>query len=461
MSSSGRAFIVVVLAAALLLVVGVFSTWHLPGEVWSYAGVQAPESALPTPGSPSWDLLGFQASITTTAGLTSTQPAPSPTPSALQLRVFEDLWGTVKKNYLYRDFNGVPWDFVHTVYKNRITAGMRPDDFYAAMGEMIGMLNDDHSHYFSPPEVNKVKAEESGKTDYVGIGIISKPVPERKYMTIMFVLPDSPAEEYGLNVHDNILSVDGIPIYNGKDYQADLMRGKEGTNVILEVQTFGQNPRYVMIPRKKIQSSVPVPYRLMKSPSGKRVGYILITNFMDQAVGNKVRAAIKEMSQDGNLDGLIIDNRINPGGASGVVFDVLNMFLRGFIGSFVVRGEVYPVVLNGQNYYGSLKVPMVVLIGPDSASFGETSAAILKDSGRAYLIGLPTMGNVEVLLPYDFADGSAAWIAEGTFRLAKHPKERWEGTGVQPDLRVITIWDQVTPDTDPAIRSALIYFDGK
>ena len=41
--------------------------------------------------------------------------------------------------------------------------------------------------------------------------------------------------------------------------------------------------------------------------------------------------------------------------------------------------------------------PLVVLVGPDTVSFGEVFSGILKDQGRATLIGETTDGNVEIL----------------------------------------------------------------
>ena len=57
-----------------------------------------------------------------------------------------------------------------------------------------------------------------------------------------------------------------------------------------------------------------------------------------------------------------------------------------------------------------------MLVGPDTISFGEIFSGILKDQGRATLIGETTSGNVEILWGYDFKDGSRAWIAHDTFK---------------------------------------------
>jgi C-terminal processing protease CtpA/Prc len=101
----------------------------------------------------------------------------------------------------------------------------------------------------------------------------------------------------------------------------------------------------------------------------------------------------------------------------------------------------------------------VVLIGLDTASFGEIFSGILKDQDRATLIGKTTEGNVETLWGYDFEDGSRAWIAHDTFRPVNHPEDDWEKSGIVPHLTVDSAWDLVTFETDPVIQAALDYFD--
>jgi len=98
-------------------------------------------------------------------------------------------------------------------------------------------------------------------------------------------------------------------------------------------------------------------------------------------------------------------------------------------------------------------------LGENTVSFGEVFSGILKDLGRAYLIGEPTEGNVELLSIFNFSDASRAWIATSTFRPLNHPEQDWEKTGVLPDLTIASQWDQVTQANDPVILAALQHFD--
>lgn len=304
-------------------------------------------------------------------------------------------------------------------------------------------------------------AEYAGETDFVGIGVLSSVVKERQRAVILVVFPGSPAEKAGLRSHDSIIAVDGEQLVTEDGvYRRNLLIGLEGTTIELTVQTPGEEPRQVRITRRRIISSVPVPYNELITEGGKRVAYILLVTLADDTVDNQVEDALRELTADGPLDGVILDNRQNTGGADNITKAVLGFFTRGTMGHFMDRNKSRRALnVIGTDINGSSKVPLVVLVGPGTVSFGEISSGVLKDNGRAYLIGETTGGNVELLWGYDFEDGSRAWIAHETFRPKNHPDQVWEDTGIIPDLEAPSEWDLVTLETDPAVKAALEYLD--
>ncbi len=376
-----------------------------------------------------------------------------------QFKLFTELWQAVDQDYLYDDFNGVDWDATYTEYLEKIDAGLNDQEFYQAMKNMIFSLGDDHSVFLDPEEAAAEDAEYAGETDFVGIGIWVMAVPERDRAVILLVFPDSPAEKAGLQSHDSILLVEGEPILDEEGEMVDSILGPEGTPVNITVQTPGEEPRDLTITRARISGSLPVPYRLVTSPKGLRVGYVLIPTFSDGTVDNKVVDALEELSADGPLDGLILDNRINEGGFNTVMEGTLRLFVDGLLGYFVNREGEEDLTLHAKDVGGSTTVPLVVLIGLDTASFGEIFSGILNDQNRATLIGETTEGNVETLWGYDFDDGSRAWIAHDTFRPLNHPEDDWEHSGIIPHITAPSAWDLVTFETDPAIKAALDFFD--
>jgi carboxyl-terminal processing protease len=175
------------------------------------------------------------------------------TASPGQLSVFERLWQIINTDYLYPDFNGADWDALHVEYRQKVEAGLTPDEFYATMNELILQLGDEHSFYLSPEQVAEQEAEFNGVNDYVGVGIYTLPVPERKRVTIILTFPGGPAELAGLKSHDSILEVDGQPILDENGIRVQLLRGPEGSQVTLTVESPGQEPRQVTLTRERIQ----------------------------------------------------------------------------------------------------------------------------------------------------------------------------------------------------------------
>lgn len=376
-----------------------------------------------------------------------------------QSNIFEDLWETVDAEYLYEDFNGVDWDAVYDTYKAEIDGGLSDQAFYHLMWDMVAELGDEHSTFLTPEKVIEEDLAFEGSFDYVGVGIFAGAVPERDRMVIYSVFPNSPAEQAGLRPHDSILMVDGEPVLDAEGYVTDTILGEEGSSLTLLVEYPGEEPRELTLERARILGSVPVPYRVYISPEGKRIGYILIPTFSDGSVGDEVEKALRVLTEDGPLDGLILDNRTNTGGYDGVMGQTLGYFMGGEVGSFVNRQYEDPFDVDEVDINGSLDVPIVVFVGKGTVSFGEVFSGVMQVSGRAYLIGETSDGNVEILWGFDFDDDSRAWIAHDTFVPTDDPDVDWEKTGIVPDLEVLTAWDQITPDSDPAIDAALEYFD--
>lgn len=377
------------------------------------------------------------------------------------MAIFEELWQIVRDEYLYPDYNGADWEAIGREFRQRVQSGLTPEAFYEAMDEMLARLNDDHSVFLNPQEAAEEDAEYAGQTNYVGIGVVISAVPERQRATIILTFPNSPAAEAGLQPHDNILSIDGQPILDDSGFlRTELLLGEPNTTLQVEVQRPGEAQRTLTLTRRPIQGPLPVPYEILATPKGKRIGYLLLAGLTDKTIDDQVEDAIRTMSLPGKLDGLILDNRYNSGGADTVTRGVLSLFTGGRLGYFANREKRRNWFdVRGRNVAGSAEIPLVVLIGLETVSFGEILSGILQDQKRAYLIGTPTEGNIELLWSYNFPDGSRAWIAHETFYPLNNPRQNWEKTGIHPDLVISSNWDEVTLFTDPVILAALEYFD--
>jgi C-terminal peptidase prc len=373
-----------------------------------------------------------------------------------QLEVLHELADLVDQYYVYRDFNGRDWPALVKQYEALVRGGLEQEDFYFAMDMLVFSLGDEHSFFESPEQIKQSEERMSGKEDFVGLGMYADMYTVAGQGVVLSVLPGSPAEEAGLLPHDILLAVDGGPVLDENGMSRTL--GLEGTPVTITIQTPGQAPRDLTLVRRRITSQPRVDACLVP---GTRVGYIRWHNFEDTTVVAQTVAALKALNAGGPLEGLILDNRTNGGGSLAVMQDLLALFTQGKMGDVVSGEERTPLTITGQDVQGSQSVPLVVLIGPDTASAGEWSSGLLQLTRGATLIGQRTSGNVEELWGLDLQDGSRLWLAAGTLQPEGLENSAWEGAGLVPDVEVPERWDLFSESTDPAVAKAVEVLGGK
>ncbi len=367
-----------------------------------------------------------------------------------QLKIFNTLVKIINVIYLYPDFPGLNWPGLVSEFRNKIEKGLRTEEYYKAMEEFIKRLGDKHSRFESPVRAEYAKALLAGKNNFVGVGALLMTLEEIKQVTILAVIPGSPADRCGLKQHDIILDVDGIPlVQNDTTYQ--LMRGRECTMATLTVKSPGKEPRKVSFVRARVNGSMPVYARLVPTTDGRRIGYIYLPSFLDLTVPGKVKKALEDF---GPLDGLVLDNRMNSGGSIRALVPVLGYFTSGTVGHFVNRSTRRPLEIAATPVHNSQQVPLVVLVSKKTVSYAEVFAGALQDIGRAKVVGQTTSGRVETLYGYTFADSSKAWIAQERFEPV-NSRIGWQGVGVRPDAEAHAQWDQFTFENDPVLAVAL------
>jgi carboxyl-terminal processing protease len=420
------------------------------------AAAQSPDTALSPDTAPIAPALD--------SPLPAAPPTAAPTPAPVvqtppdvterQLRIFEALWETVDANYIYPDFNGLDWDETRAQVRARIEQGMTDEAFHAFLGQTISSLNDEHSFYLSPSEARQEDEQYNGTFEYAGVGIITDVNRDKGYIYVLQVLDNSPAQAAGIRPHDHILSIDGAAVFDDKgESQSARFRGAIGSPVTALVRTPGKAPREVTLTRSTINAKERVEYKLLQNGT-KKIGYILIPTLMEEDIDERVRNALRMLTTADKLDGLIIDLRINSGGALDVLSPTLGFFTKGDVGRLVNRrGARLTIRARAENIGNSQTVPIAVLIGNATESYAEVLAGALHARGRAKLIGRNSAGNIETLRAREFEDGSRLWLAEEGFRLMNG--ESWEGSGLKPDIVVPQGWDEHTDEDDPAIAIAV------
>jgi carboxyl-terminal processing protease len=284
----------------------------------------------------------------------------------------------------------------------------------AAINGMLEELNDPFTIYVPPVDTDEFRKELTG--EYVGIGALIGIRDD--WLTVITPLDGSPALRAGVRADDRVIKIDGESTEGiTADDAVGLLTGVDGTPVVVTVERGGDEID-IEITRGTIRT-VPVKgHRRIGDDSHwdfmideeNKIGYIWVTQFTPN-VDQYFNAALQQLgADDGQLNGLIVDMRWNPGG-------VLEQAVR-MVDRFVKEGTV--VSIRGRDGReekftasagGTLSdFPVVVLINEQSASASEIFAGALQDLDRAVVVGARTVGKGSVQSVIQLPHGNGAQL---------------------------------------------------
>ena len=342
-------------------------------------------------------------------------------------------------------------DQVEYLIKNRFIeeADMEKAEDAAATA-MIDSLGDRWSYYLSAADYATHK--EQVENAYVGIGITISPEENGQGFLILAVQKDSGAEAAGLLAGDIITGAESQDVRGMTTAQLrDIIRGKEGTSVSLEITRDSEVLR-VQVTRMQILTEV-VSYEMLANS----IGLIAISNF-DARCADETIAAIEALREQG-AQALIFDVRNNPGGYATELVKVLDYLLP--------EGDLFRTL----DYAGRetvdksdasfLDMPIAVVCNEDSYSAAEFFPAAIQEYGAGTIVGMPTCGKGYFQYTYELSDGSAVGLSAGKYFTPNG--KSLIGTGIQPDV-VVEVDDETrakiaygTLDAkdDPQIQAAV------
>ncbi|MDR0996102.1 MAG: S41 family peptidase [Zoogloeaceae bacterium] len=342
-----------------------------------------------------------------------------------ELRAFAEVYGAISRGY------------VEPVEDKKLLTN--------AISGMLSNL-DPHSAYLDPTAFKDLQEDTQGEFGGLGIEVTM----EDGLVKVIAPIEDTPAYRAGLSAGDLIFKLDDTPVKGLTLTDAvKKMRGKPGTSLRLSILRKGQpKPLEITLKREviKVQS---VKSKLIEPG----YGWLRITQFQDSTVAD-LNKHLKKLYEKGDLKGLILDLRNDPGGLLTAAVGVSSAFLPAGAKVVSTDGRVpeahQEFLARPEDYErsgesdplaglpaGVKTVPMIVLVNGGSASASEIVAGALKDHERGLIMGTRTFGKGSVQTIWPLATGDAIKLT--TARYYTPSGHSIQAKGIAPDIEVTEI----------------------
>jgi carboxyl-terminal processing protease len=312
----------------------------------------------------------------------------------------------------------------------------------AAVAGMLSTL-DPHSVFLPPEAFKEMKLQTKG--EFGGLGFIIS--MRDSQLTVVKVLKGTPAYQAGIKGKDKVTKIEEQSTVNMDLNDAvSKLRGKPGTKINITVvrKTWPAARRLTLT--REIISIESVESRLLDagllpgSQTRRFVAGIKIKSFQGNTSHDLMRAMaeLRQQAKDkgGQLSGVVLDLRDNPGGLLDQAIQVTNAFVdHGVIVTTVGYSDKMREVKRAHS--GSdieTELPVAVLVDNGSASASEIVSGALKNLDRAIIVGRPTFGKGSVQVLYDFVDDTALkltiaqYLTPGDISIQE--------TGIIPDIEL-------------------------
>jgi len=269
----------------------------------------------------------------------------------------------------------------------------------AGIEGMLGTL-DPYTNFLDESRKDEIDLLTTGKYGGVGITVGMKD----SMIIITDILEGYSAQREGVKRGDKLIEIDGTSMLGKKvsDVRA-FTRGDAGTKMKMKVLRGDREIEYTLT-RQEIQLKN-IGY---KGTIEDGIGYIKLDRFSRYAE-NEMIDAITELKSKGDVKGIILDLRGNPGGLLDAAIGILNKFTNKGDLLLTTKGRK----LDSERKYFATEnpmlnndVPLVVLIDEGTASASEIVAGAVQDLDRGVLVGTKSFGKglVQVFQPLSFGN---------------------------------------------------------
>ena len=357
----------------------------------------------------------------------SAEKAAKPEPLPLEeLQVFAEVFGKIKSEYVDES-----------------------SDVDLLRDAIRGMLSglDPHSAFLEPEAFKEIRISTEGRFGGLGIEVTT----EDGLIKVVTPIDGTPAADADIEPGDVVIEIDGKPVtgLNLRD-AVDSMRGEPGTRIVLTIA------------REDVDEPIEVPLvrAIIKVASVRGeiledgFGYARISSFQS-GTSNNLRTQIDKLVKrnEGDLDGMVLDLRNNPGGVLNAAVDVSDLFLEE--GSIVAtRGRDDANDSTYRARPGDILdgAPLVVLVNGGSASASEIVAGALQDHERAIIMGTRTFGKGSVQTVIPMNNGGALKLTTARYYT---PQDRSiQARGIDPDIEVEQRTNDGEVEPDRVVRES-------
>ncbi len=337
---------------------------------------------------------------------------------------------------------------VYDVVEQNYAEPVNPDKaiYNGAIPGMLRVL-DPHSNFFDPKSYSLLREEQRGK--YYGVGMQVGPRNNKVIVIAPFV--GTPAYRAGIRPGDVIIAVDGKPTDNLTTSEvAELLKGPKGTNVRITILREGsEKPLEFNVTRDEIpRASVDLAFLIKPG-----IGYMHVSGF-NETTDREVEQALDNF---GDLKGLILDLRQNPGGLLSEGVGVADKFLKK--GQVIVshhgRSSAEKVYRASHGNAGK-DYPLVVLVNRGTASAAEIVAGAIQDHDRGLIIGETTFGKGLVQTVYPLSENTGLALTTAKYYTPS-------GRLIQRDYNGISLYDYYyhTNDNDNGSKEVKLTDSGR
>lgn len=329
----------------------------------------------------------------------------------------------------------------------------REQKIQGAIDGLVDAYGDPYTVYLPPSDAKSFADDISGEFSGVGMEVGMRD----GLVTIIAPLPETPAEQAGLQAGDVIIRIDDTSAEGMRiDEAVDLIRGEKGTVVTLTIFREGEM-EFLEIPVTRDTIAIPT----VKTEQIDDVFVIALYSF-NAVAESKMVEALNEYLRSG-ASKLVIDVRGNPGGYLESAVSIGSFFVPS--GKVIVQESFVDESKNdtfrsrGRQVGEFTTETLVVLVDGGSASASEILAGALKDHGIATVIGTQTFGKGSVQELVELSDGSSLKVTIARW-LTPNGTSISDG-GLAPDIVISRTGQERLDGIDPQKDAAVQFLNGE